>query len=322
VTTAGSPRLLLLLRIALSLLALAAVGLVAIKPIAEGNLGSAASWADLVAPAHLLGSLTVVAAVAVSIIIRGLRWTALMAEAAPAPPARMVAGFGWSFLVLQALPFRAGEAYRIAWVKLRGGSAIYAISSIVVERVLDALLLLGMLALVALAQPGLAGGFDAFAMALLTAAGVALFAVAVTAGRLRAFAQRYVPPGRMGELVQSVFQGLGAISGSKRGLIVLLLTLAAWGVHGSVFSMFLAARHDVPWSTGLAVLALTNLSGVVTVSPGHLGVFEAVAVLVLAGAGVPADTALVSAIALHMAVLFGQALTGLGCRLFLLIRER
>lgn len=304
-----------------TLLGLALVAGLAAFLVAAAGLPSAAQWRWIASGGNLAAALGALVAAAASILLRGLRWTFLL----PAQPGigrlRLVAGFGWSFLVLQALPFRSGEVYRPLWLRLRGGSATHAAASVVVERLVDLLALGGLLVAVLFALPMLRGlvgsGTPILAMAAAALVIAGCVALARSAGRLR------LPggDGRLARLAQEAVAGLGAIGESRRAAAVLALTALAWMVLAAGFALYLSATLGMPWPVGVAVLVASNLSAVVPLAPGNFGVFEAAAVAVLAVAGVSADLALVAAIGLHLAVIAAIAATGLACRLALLVRE-
>ena len=86
--------------------------------------------------------------------------------------------------------------------------------------------------------------------------------------------------------------------------------LIALGYHAMLSSMF----PGLHWSAALAVPAAVNLAGLLPVSPGNLGPYEAAAVAVLALYGVPPEAALAGAIALHLVVLLCTVAIGLAGR--------
>jgi uncharacterized membrane protein YbhN (UPF0104 family) len=90
----------------------------------------------------------------------------------------------------------------------------------------------------------------------------------------------------------------------------------------SAFVLILDHLASIAPTLSLGVLAAGNLAGLITVSPGNLGAFEAAAVAVLAGGGIPPGPALALAITLHLVVLGGQIIAGVGGRILLWRLER
>jgi uncharacterized membrane protein YbhN (UPF0104 family) len=290
--------------------------------LAVTGLPDISDWRRLATGEQLALGLVVALATMAGILLRGLRWIALLPPPARLGHARLLAGFGWSFLVLQALPFRTGEVYRPLWFRRRGGSATQAAATVVLERVLD-LLALGLLLLaILLALPMLQGlvGPTA-AVVLMFGAAIAVAACAVLARRAGTLARR-LGDGRLAQITAAAVSGFGATLAPRRAAVVILLTALIWLLGAAAFATFLHGTLDVSWLVGVGVLVLVNLSGVMSVTPGHMGVFEAVAVAALVAAGVAPEAALVTAVGLHVAVLAGVVVAGLLSRLALLLQER
>jgi uncharacterized membrane protein YbhN (UPF0104 family) len=279
-------------------------------------------WPNLASVQICSSLVLVMLAVVARLLISGLRWALLMGEGAPAGRATMVAGYGWCFLLLQLMPFRTGEASRPIWVKLRGGSMALTASTIVLERLFDAVALSSMLFLTLLIHPCLTalGGVRFW---LLMAGGlfmvIAGYWILQRAAVGRHSARR---DGWLHDLANAAKTALDSIRRPRDQLVVATLTLASWVLQAAAISTFLMSSHGLPWPTGVILLALINFSGAVMVTPGAIGVFEAVAVLVLTAENVPWKSALVSATVLHASVLLGQVVVAAGGWAFLVASTR
>lgn len=101
-------------------------------------------------------------------------------------------------------------------------------------------------------------------------------------------------------LGRDLFAGLAIVQRPGIFIPVLLLSLSAWAVTGGAYWFGIeAVWPSVPFAAGAFVAGAIALSFVVPVTPGGIGVFQAVAVLALSLFDVPAEPALAFAIILH-----------------------
>jgi uncharacterized protein (TIRG00374 family) len=278
--------------------------------------------------AHSAPLVLAVVIATVTFPLRLVRWRLLLRDedgrAYPALPLWHAIALG--FTANNVLPLRAGELIRsYAAARLAPARFSTVLSSIAVERIFDALTIVGLLT-VALASPDLpphltVGGQSvanlARAGALAGAFGL-LFAILVVAAPLMAerLVRRLIPApraaGAIVSLIEGVRQGLLVLRTQSRLVGVVFWSLVLWLVNAFAFYIGFAA-FDIPVSylgalllQGLLVLGISIPS-----TPGFFGPFEAVIVAVLSLYGVPKDVAFSYAIAFHITSFFPITLLGL-----------
>lgn len=287
----------------------------------RGQLPAARDWSVLLDPGVLRQGVLIFLIVIMSLLLRGLRWAVMMDSRIPARRATVIAGYGWCFLLLQLLPFRSGELVRPLWVGRRGGNVPHALGVIIVERFIDLIIILGLLAAAGLSAPGLRRFYrDDLVSILLIGSLLVLTALPFVLRRSRAWIHRRKSSATSAQLAAFV-DGFQVLMHPGKSAIVAVTSLAAWTSLAAAFAGFFGSLHGVPWYAGVAVFSLANLSTVIAVAPGNFGIFEATGAMVLGLYGVPVDQALVSVTGLHVALLAAQLGFGLASKLQLLISE-
>lgn len=219
------------------------------------------------------------------------------------------------FAANNTLPARLGEVLRIGAVaRLAPVSFASALSSLVVERVLDALAVVGLLSLglvlvdlpEAIQVKGTPIEVWATRIGLLGAVALACgVLVAARPGLATWLATALTPRGRIREVVTAltarVVDGLAALRDPRRAIPVVAWTLVIWLVNASAFWVgFAAFGIEVPFAAALIVQGLLVFAIAVPQGPGFVGVFEAAIVGTLSLFGVPRDVALAYAISYHV----------------------
>ncbi len=254
---------------------------------------------------------------------RGARWRVLLAPIAPVPY-RHALGYTYvGYLANNVLPARLGELYRShALGEGEGISRPTVLGTVVVERVVDTVIVVGLaaLAVVVLSVRGVMSS-----LVLLGAAFVALLVVGLVIGialhrlpgadRITAFASRWP---RVVEAARRLRDGL-AVAGRPATLTAaLVLSAAAW--TASIIT-FLAAGQSVGIELTVAQGALLSsgvaLATIVPSGPGYLGTFELTAVGIARGFGIAADDAFAMALLVHLLLL---AITSIGGVIWLIAR--
>ena len=248
-------------------------------------------------------------ALAVTVLIRVVRWQVLFAPTrrpgfVPTASALLI---GYLFNLI--LPARAGEAARVVALHQRAGTPrTEALATAVSERVYD---VLALLALLFLATPFLPE-VTWLRAAVVFAAGVAAALVAVVVV-LAAFGDRPVRfllrplarlPGnttdRVGIAASNVLHGLAAFLRPGVALRAMALTVVSWVVL-AVSYWFLMQGFDLDLGFEAALLAVvaTNLALVIPSSPAGIGIFEAATQAALSAFGIGASEALSYGVVLH-----------------------
>jgi uncharacterized protein (TIRG00374 family) len=257
----------------------------------------------LLAGARPLFVLLLVLACAAVLWVRMLRWRILLRPLGDVPryPAlsATVIGFGAGAV----LPFRLGELVRPALIARKTGMKMSAaLSSVVLERLFDTLIVLVCFLVVSFIQP-VPGGMrrGAFVVAIGLVVGLVFLRAMqrnpVRGERLIARLTRPLPA-RLGaslqDLSRSFLTGLGALADTRTVLVVLMYSVYVWGAIALTF-MFgvLALAIQVPPVTGALTIMVTVAAFVfLPQAPGFVGTWQAACVLALHDFyGVPKDLA-------------------------------
>jgi hypothetical protein len=257
----------------------------------------------------------------VSIYIRAQRWRILLRPLGDVPlyPAMSATAIG--FGASSVLPLRLGEFIRPALLgRATGVGMSAALSSVVLERIFDMLLILACFLGLSVVYPidpalrtgaWLLGGFALGGLGLLLAM-----------QRNRDFADRFVSrvlgwlPARaergLAPLAGSFLNGLGGLSDGFTVAVVVAYSAYLWAVIGLTYlCAFLALGMDVPLvAASLATVVIVAVFVFLPQGPGFVGTWQAGCVVALNLFKVPLDLAVGYSIltwVLQMAVNIGAA---------------
>ncbi len=278
--------------------------------------------------------LATVALATLTFPLRAIRWQLILRDVAggggstrfPLLPLWHATAIG--FMANNLLPVRAGEFAR-AYAAKQALPVRFttALASVGVERVLDGLVLVGLLTL-ALAAPSFPrhatiGGASLASLA--TGAALLFGTILVLAllvvhrpGPWLALLRRAahaVLPARLADRVTHAAEGLVAglevLKSPGRFLGVVVWSLVLWLVNGASFAVcFRAFGLPVPPEGALLLQALIGFGVALPAAPGFVGVFEAATRATLAIYGIDATRAVSYAIAYHVTTFFPITLLG------------
>ncbi|MCY4024673.1 MAG: lysylphosphatidylglycerol synthase transmembrane domain-containing protein [Anaerolineaceae bacterium] len=255
-------------------------------------------------------------------MVRALRWRALLEGGLPLARAFHILNI--SYMANAFLPFRFGELARI-WLVRPGLSSMRTAGSILLERLLDTLAVLVMLA-AALSVLHEAG--DDYRQAarlmlpLLLALALALFSLArrrTLARRLLDWTLRLPLPGAvrrlpLGQWLEALLDGLQPLTNPALLLRVLVWTLAGWTLSLLASYLMMLVFYE---KADLAVAGLSIVAAALVIAlpavPGNIGTYQWAIMLALAagGYGEPLDAPNVSlGLAIHAINLLMYTLTG------------
>ncbi len=260
--------------------------------------------------------------------LRMLRWRTLLSGPGgtdlPAGPAWHAVAIG--FMANNILLLRAGEVIRgLVISRLAGITLPAAWASIAIERVFDALTLVGLL-IVALAAGALpdgaafAGMSTAQLAGVVAMAGMAAFgmgaAVLIWPAGIARIIDRLIPwpapADRLVALMAGIREGVGALRSPRRLALAIGWSLVIWGVNAvSFLALFQAFGIELGLAPALVMQAAISFGVAVPSSPGFVGVFEAAIILALGLYGVDRDTALAYALTYHVTTFFPITLLGM-----------
>jgi len=262
--------------------------------------------------------------------VRALRWRVLLAPTAPDVAFRpRFAAVNVGMAANNLIPARVGEFAR-AWVLSRTSTVPLgaALGSLVVERLFDGLVLVGLL-FVAMGAPGFPtgslGGVDPQAIArgvalVMGAIGVVLACLVVAPVRsvavVEAVAARLLPQALRRPLVDALHAflgGLGVLRSPRLFALSVLWALGQWllGAASYLFALRAFGIDSVSFLGSIFLQSLIALAIAIPSSPGFFGPWEAAAKLGLGLWGVPAGKAVSFAVGFHLGGFVPVTLMGL-----------
>ena len=260
--------------------------------------------------------------------LRLVRWRLLLRDerGEPYPSGPLWHAIALGFMANNVLPLRAGELVRTyAAARLAPARFTTVLSSVAVERIFDALTVVGLLTFALLTSnlpvsvqvagtsvadlaraAGLIGVIGLLGAILVVAAPLAAERVVRRLFNHTRFADRVV------DLIEGIRHGLAVLRSPRRLAGVIFWSLVLWLVNALAFYVGFAA-FDIPVSyTGALLLQGLLVLGIsIPSTPGFFGPFEAVIVAVLALYGVPASLAFSYAIGFHVTTLVPITLLGI-----------
>lgn len=252
---------------------------------------------------------------------RAIRWRSLLGGRLPLAHAFHILNI--SYLFNGALPFRLGELARIFLVTRLSDPipAPTTLSTIVAERLLDMLTVIGLLGLVLTMLPVPAFITTAgLTLGLGAVVGVILLVViarrrAWTLGLLERLQQRYAWLVRWHptDIAGRFLDGIQPLASWRGMLTALLWSLVSWGLSVVAGYILMYALFPTPtWTATLLFIVMASLAVSVPYAPGAVGPYEAgvVMALNLTGFDRPEGAAVAFAIVLHATNLGVYVLTG------------
>ena len=264
-----------------------------------------------------------------TMVLRALRWQYLLA---PLGHARFGPAFRTTMIGFAAsavLPARAGEVIRpYLLARQEGLSAAATFATIIIERLLDAVTCVMLLASFVLAfDPGMDRA-DSTLYRLVQYGGVVVGILAVVVlvamffaakdpaavGRW-AFKVEHLLPGRLTHALAAVLlkfaEGLAVVRTPRRLAAALLLSFPTWLSIGlGIWTVIKAFGIDLPFTSSFLLIALLVV-GVSVPTPGGVGGFEAAVQIGLTSFyGVPNDRAVGAALVLHLVSLLPIVVLG------------
>ena len=265
--------------------------------------------AEVLAQAEYVYLLPAVVGMMGFLFTRSIRWRLLIG------PQVSLARYFWvtniGYLVSNILPFRLGDPARAA-VIARGGeiSTAAALSTVVVERVLDMLMVVALLAGVA---PFVGGSGSAVTAGLIAggaalAASIMLLLLAFRPDWGRRATRRalgWIPRldgERWARVLDGLFDGLAPLRSGRRALALLAWSVLTWVcVLVYYWTLLRAFLSHPPLLAAPFLVCVVGLGMAIPSSPGAMGVFHAVARYGLTiPFGVPVDQAVTIAFAMHI----------------------
>jgi uncharacterized protein (TIRG00374 family) len=216
--------------------------------------------------------------------LRAVRWKRLMTPFAEVPTSRLFRVIVIGFAVNNLLPFRLGEVVRTFLLRHSNGVPVAAtLASILLERVLDVVVLCGLLALVAILVPldGWLAALAGLAAVVMLGSTLGLVGLAlVPLSLLRATLALVVRStsrlsARLARVVESFLDGIGALRTARDAVTIGALSVGCWlGELGLYYFVMLAFGFDSGILSLIAGMVAANLATILPSSPGYVGTFD------------------------------------------------
>lgn len=262
--------------------------------------------------------------------LRTIRWQYIMQRDGvklPFVPLWHATAIG--FMANNLLPARAGEVARVyTATRLTAVPFMTVAATLVVERMMDGLTLVTMLALaVFLTGFGMSTTVGPFtfgqilggaALLFVVSLGVAVWAVHWPDPTLRIVRKtlKAVLPAGWAEkgisAMEGVFDGLGVLREWKRLGLVTAWSFVIWGANGISFLLCMVAFDlPVPWTAAFVLQSLIAFGVSVPSAPGFFGIFEAVTKATLILYGIAPGLAVSYAVGYHILTFIPITVLGL-----------
>lgn len=249
------------------------------------------------------------AILSVSYFIRGLRWRVLLSAERAVAPTTCFWATAVGYLGNSVLPARAGEAIRTILLARRTGMSMsYILATALTERLTDAitLVVISLLVLQTVADVAPWLKTASASMAILGASSACLLLVLpmFEPGVHRLLGVLPLPErwrGRVIDIVTQFLHGARSLQAPRRALSFLGLTAVIWFLD-ALMAMEVAYAIDarLNWPGSLFLLAALGLASAAPSTPGYVGIYQFVAVTVLAPFGFTRSAALVYIIAFQL----------------------
>ena len=260
-------------------------------------------------------------------LLRAVRWRFLLAPVKMLSTRSLFSALLIGYAANSFVPAHLGEFLRAFVVgKKHGISASAALGSIVVERSVDVLSLITIMALVLIVHPFpewiTTGGAVMLAGALLL--GATLIACKRFESQAVAFIRTLIRPlperigRRLEALTVNFLGGIVPLKSSSHYAAAAALSIAIWLCYAAVNYICLAAfklvgAYHLAWYVGLVVLVFTTISVVIPSTPGYVGTFHYLCQVALVIFGVSPSEALSFAVIVHLVGVVPVSVAGLVC---------
>jgi glycosyltransferase 2 family protein len=277
-----------------------------------------------------------IATMLVNLAIRALRWQYLLEPLGHTTFMSSFRATAVGFAASSVLPARAGEVIRPYFLARQAPAdqkgrmtATGAFATIILERLLDMVTVLILLASFVFVFGKNLAGVNPTGFALVKWAGASAAAISITVlailfvlagdparlGRTMARLEQVVPSalaGLIAKIAEKFARGLGAIRNPSRLLIALAWSFPLWlSICLGIWAVAVAFHFSIPFTGSFLLVALLVL-GVAVPTPGAVGGFhEAFRVGATMFYGAPDDAAVGAAIVLHLFSILPALLLGL-----------
>ena len=220
----------------------------------------------------------------------------------------------WGYCASNTLPFKAGEAVKLAVLKKKGHAVLPLLPTIIMDRFWDGAVLVLLLllalpffavapwvhAMVRVASVLFVGGLAFFCVFIFFLSEMFLVNVGDAGGKASQKNKAGLVLQRLRESLTRTLQGLLALRSLRLWSILAGLSLLNWLAEAWCFALvFWAFGVSVPLAACVVAVAAVNFVGLAIAVPASIGVFEFCVVMVLIAVGVSQKMAFGMALVLH-----------------------
>lgn len=250
------------------------------------------------------------AAFAISIAMRAVRWSSLFARRTRPPLSAVSSALLIGYLFNNILPARAGEAARVVALNQRAGtSRAEIVGTVVIERAYDVLSLLILLfvALPWLPEVSWLRPAALLAIALAVALATTVLLLARYGDKPLHFVLRplrrlrFVSSERLENAGRNLAEGLSGLRDPRLAGIAFVWTMASWLMLAlSAWLVTLAFDLGLGYDAGVLVVVATGVAMILPSPPAAVGIFEAATLVALDAYGKSSTEAFSYALVLHV----------------------
>ena len=274
------------------------------------DLAGAAEAISRVSPIGIAGAL---ALAILEVVIRAERWRRLLTPFAPVGFRTAFAYLCIGYFANTLLPARLGDVARaVLAARAFGVPRLTTLGTILLERVADGVLILGITAGLALALPEARPLLETARLVALIGS-VGLLVLALT---LLVTHRSRVATTRGGGLVRSLLERLGdGLTGARTpaGLAIFFgLSVLAFAVaSAALLTLATALGIGLTVPQAMLVMGALALSTAIPAAPGSIGTYEFVGLTTLTGIGIAPEPAIALVVLVHLIATIPPALAGL-----------
>ncbi len=229
-----------------------------------------------------------------ALLLRSYRWRVLLNSAASLPLSTVFWANALGYLGNNVLPARMGEFMRVEALKRRHDvSRSYLLATALIERVMDAGVLVLFTSAALLTIPGLPDWLHKASKTFSVLSGTGILTLFLLPHLQSTLERLLVKIPRLSGVASRFLDGLRSLHSWWRSSLFLILTLVIWPLD-SYCGVLVADSIglDLDLKTSMVVLAALGLSSAVPSTPGYVGVFQFVAVNVMKPFGIANEFAL------------------------------
>jgi uncharacterized protein (TIRG00374 family) len=249
-------------------------------------------------------------------VIRGFRWVVLLSPIKKCSFQSLFPTLMIGFMANNIFPARAGELIRAHLNgKKEGISSSASFATIILERLFD-----GLTMILVLWASLLFGNLPIKQDRLPAIVFLILFLLVFfkkTAVKLIGTCLSMAPKKwreSLGKIVHTFIDGLQTLQNAKESFLILVMSLSAWTCEFTSYYFLAVGMGIAPspltlWSAAL-IMTIVNLAILLPSTPGGIGIFESIGVLIVTPFGIDKPTAIAYMILVHLMVFIPITLLG------------